>query len=293
MASRAAGTSTKNPAQQLVITIYDSKAGGRDQLLPSGRLTSDQQRIPFEEAIEMAAENALQFIQPYNLAQHFFLKKHDADKALALARQCRDPEGSFVRGEVSLYNQNYADAIDNFKLAVKKQPDFSPAHWELSVAFVNYAKMLADQKARDDPNTLYEDALSELDSADSDNYLNLTPKDKSIRQSFIYLAWADYLFAERLYDKAIEKYSQSIQSSAGLKEDYIGLARVYTREAEDRFASGDFLRANQQLEEAEENNPNDPGEHKIHAEVLQKLGRYAAATNEWTTCARLSAAGWR
>jgi tetratricopeptide (TPR) repeat protein len=295
MVSEAAGVSSKNPAQQLKITIYDSKAGGRQQLSPSYRLTNgnEQQRIPFEDAVEIAAEDALRFIQPYNLAQHVFLKKHDPDEALALAQECHEPEGSFVRGEVSLYNQNYKDAIENFQRATENRADFSPAHWELSVALVNYAKMLADQKARDDPNILFKDALSELDRVKSDNYLNLRPEDKNLRQSFIYLAWADYLFAERLYDKAIEKYNQSIQSSVELKEDYIGLAKVYTREAEDMFARGDSLRANQQLEEAEKNNPNDPAEHQMHAKVLQKLRRYREANDEWTTYGRLSAVGWR
>jgi len=182
----------------------------------------------------------------------------------------------FIKGRDLAERIRYQEAAENFRLALKHDPDFPMANYFMSVYGATPNERLAYfEKAKNDMDKAtwgerqlilaLEAAMGGYAKRQLDLITELAAKFPNDERAQNLLA--NIYFSQQDYEKAIELYNEVIKIEPEFSQAYNQLGYAY------RYI-GDYVRAEKAFKKYIELIPDDPNPYDSYAELLLKMGEY-------------------
>ncbi len=225
--------------------------------------------------IEISAKNA-----HYNLAISCFMAGDLKNAAASMKKAVKEhpswPDQRNFLGRIYLAAGHYEDAIGQFEMAVELNSKFIDAHLNLGIAFDKLGLRIAAIGEYHEVLELEPDNEMALKCLKSDTHHDKIEIDQNPSPDFanIHANLGHSYFEQGLYDKAIEKYEQSIEINPNYADVHNQLANAY-------YIRKRFMLAIRGYKKALEINPDFLVARINLGIALYAAGEKKAARNEW------------
>jgi tetratricopeptide (TPR) repeat protein len=196
----------------------------------------------------------------------------------------------FIKGRSLSDRLRYQEAIDNFELALKHDPDFTLANYHMAMLDATPAGRLAhfDKAKNDMKNASWgEQQLVLAMEAGMGGFvkkqieiveglIDKYPDDERAR-----ILLGNIYFAQQDYEKAIGIYQKVIGINPDFSQAYNQLGYSY------RFL-GDYVRAEQAFQKYIKLIPDDPNPYDSYAELLLKMGEYEVSIENYEKALKIN-----